>query len=274
MKLDQDSVATQDVLHVASALGLGNRTSGSSFFDQMANALSKAVSENAYRSRLMAIAGHDLKQPLQTISLLLEILGLQIADPDAKPHLQKAHRSIKLIAEGLDNLAMASRLDVDRESLRLSHFSISEVLEKLLPAWQEHAAEKCVTMRVARSSAYVTSNFAMLTTILNNLVGNAIKYSPGGRILVGCRRMNSQLSLQVLDTGVGIRPERLAQVFLAFHQEDPSADGLGLGLSIVQRNAAILGHRVRMRSEAGKGSIFSVEVPISLSSTRSVLSPC
>jgi signal transduction histidine kinase len=263
--LDQDVMMPQDVQLASATVGLelAARTLGSNFLDQLTNALSKSVLENAYRSRLMAITGHDLKQPLQTISLLLEILGMEITNPDAKPHLQKAQRSVRLIAEGLDSLAMASRPDIDLDSPGLGCFNISDILQRLVPTWHEHAAENGVFLRVTRCSARVTSNVAMLTTILDNLVGNAIKYAPQGRVLVGCRRLNSHLQIQVLDTGVGIRPDRLEHVFLAFHQEDPNTNGLGLGLSIVQRTAATLGHRIRIKSEVGRGSVFSVEVPLS-----------
>ncbi|MDR3387920.1 MAG: HAMP domain-containing sensor histidine kinase [Rudaea sp.] len=263
MTLEQNQTTTSDVPRASrSTVGQpGDRVPENSLFDQVTRALTKAVHENIYRSRLMALAGHDLKQPLQVISMLLELLTAQIADPGAKPRMQLAHESIKRIADGLDRLALASRLDIDPDLPQRTIFPVADVLQLIKPTWQEHAANKGVELRVCGSSAYVTSDVAMLTTILDNFIGNAIKYTPRGLVLVGCRRVRDHVSIQVLDTGVGIQPERLEQIFVAFHQEDPASGGLGLGLSIAQRTATILGHRVRVRSEVARGSAFCIEVP-------------
>jgi signal transduction histidine kinase len=98
----------------------------------------------------------------------------------------------------------------------------------------------------------------MLTSILGNLVGNAIKYTPRGSVLVGCRRHGNRLSIQVADSGIGIGGERINAIFAPFHQEDPQSAGLGLGLAIVRRSADSLGHSIRVKSVVGRGSVFSI----------------
>ena len=102
----------------------------------------------------------------------------------------------------------------------------------------------------------------MLTTIIGNLVGNAIKYAVNEKVLVGCRRRGDELLIQVLDSGLGIPDDRLKTIFEAFYQLDTEAEGLGLGLSVVRSTAAALGHRVGIASTVGRGSVFTVAVPI------------
>jgi len=241
---------------------LGARTAGVTLVEQLTLALARAVDENEHRSRLMALAGHDLKQPLQVISMLLEVLALQVGNAGEKPRLELVRQSIRRIAEGLDCLALASRTTLDLDTPRQTAFPITHILTAIEPTWREHAAQKQVRFSIVPSAVFVHSDIAMLTTILDNLVGNAIKYARGGRVLIGCRHSKDFVSIQVLDNGVGIRAERLQEIFRAFHQEDTASTGLGLGLSIVRRTAAMLGHRIRVDSQVGKGSVFSIEVPI------------
>lgn len=264
MTLDHTALMTPDCLQLATwhHPPRGAYTVETSLLDQLTIALKKAVDENAQRSRLMALAGHDLKQPLQVISMLLGLLAVQNGTVSMKPQLELAHQSIRRIADGLDRLALASRMTVDLDAPRRTTFPITDILKLIEPTWREHAAQQHVRFTVVPSSACVTSDIAMLTTILDNLVGNAIKYTPDGRVLIGCRRINDHVSIQVLDNGLGIRNEQLQQIFVAFHQEDSSADGLGLGLSIVGRTAATLGHRIRVESIVGRGSAFCVDVPM------------
>ena len=221
--------------------------------------LEDAVADSVFRSRLMAMVGHDLKQPLQVVSILLDTLLAHLDNhPDAAPRVRLLRESLDRIAEGLDGLALASTVGARVTALR--DFPVSEVLRRIEPTWHEHAARKGIELRVAHSSADITSDLTMLSAIVDNLVGNAIKYTSRGCVLVGCRRGIDRLSIQVLDTGPGIKSTQLEKIFEAFHQENPTSDGLGLGLSIVQYTAAALGHAVRVSSALGQGSVFSVDV--------------
>ena len=142
--------------------------------------------------------------------------------------------------------------------------TIADILESIDATWREHAAHKGVRLRVVYSSARVLSDVAMLRTMIGNLVGNAIKYTPRGSVLVGCRRLKNELLIQVVDSGIGIEAARMQALFAAFHQEDARSEGLGLGLSIVQRTAEALGHRIRVQSRVGRGSLFSICVPLAI----------
>ena len=231
---------------------------------ELRKTLAMAARAHRYRSRLMAVAGHDLKQPLQVIMMVLDILEAKLVDPNAKPRLQLAHEAIERMATGLDQLASASILDQESDIPTLRTFSIADILDSIDATWREHAAHKGVRLRVMYSSARVLSDVAMLRTMIGNLVGNAIKYTPRGSVLVGCRRLKNELLIQVVDSGIGIEAARMQALFAAFHQEDARSEGLGLGLSIVQRTAEALGHRIRVQSRVGRGSLFSICVPLAI----------
>jgi len=263
MNFDQDKLTT--VISDASRPDLRRDlpAAGDRFDDlTLARALAIASGDNPYRSRLMAMIGHDLKQPLQLISFILELLGAELADTDQKPRLLLAQDAVRRIADGLDRLVLASKPDHLPPAPVPTTFPISDILLRIAPIWREHAMRGGVRLRVARSSAHVTSDVEMLSTILGNLIGNAIKYAPRGHVLVGCRRIGDRLRIQVIDTGRGIPADRIAALFVPFHQEDPDSAGFGLGLAIAQRSAALLGHKIEVRSVVGKGSQFSVEVPL------------
>jgi len=223
--------------------------------------LSKSLRRSARQAYVMKVTGHDLRQPLHVLSMLFDTLALQPGHSDATAHIALAHRAIRRMAEGLDQLALASRPGPDTERSQPRLFPVAEVLRQIEPTWSAHALEKQVRLHVMPSSAWIRSDSSMLRTILDNLIGNAIKYSTQGRVVVGCRLKGDLLSIRVIDQGIGISADALRNIFTAFHQEDPSSSGMGLGLSIVQLAAAALGHRIRVESRLGRGSIFSVDIP-------------
>jgi signal transduction histidine kinase len=215
-----------------------------------------------FLSNLMATAGHDLRQPLQVISLILALLERDFPVSSTPSPLKLAREAIAQLAAGLDRLAFASRLTPGSDEPSIATFPIAEMLHLLGSMWGYAALQKGIRLRIVNSSAYVASDLAMLTSIVGNLVGNAIKYTPRGGIVVGCRRHGDCLSIQVIDSGIGIDAERVNAIFAPFHQEDPRSAGLGLGLAIAQRSADSLGHHIRVESIVGRGSIFSVDVPL------------
>lgn len=225
-------------------------------------ALSKALRQNARRADVMAVTGHDLRQPLHVLSMLLETIALQSRHAEAAAQATLARRAIRRMADGLDQLALASRADADIGLAQACAFPVAEVLRSLEPTWGAHAGERQVHLRVISSSAWVCSERSLLTTILDNLIDNAIKYSAQRRILIGCRRKGNLLSIRVLDQGMGIAEDRLQRLVAAFHQGDRSSVGMDLGLSIVRLTAAALGHRVEVASRFGRGTAFSVTVPL------------
>jgi signal transduction histidine kinase len=213
-------------------------------------------------SRLMAVAGHDLKQPLQVMVMAIERVRAKLTDPKDQERLGYAVDAGLRMAEELDQLAETSALQAGFGAPQLKTFPIADVFESVVDTWRLHAETKGLRLIVMPSTARVVSDPAMLRAILGNLVGNAIKYTERGRVLLGCRRRGNFATLEVLDSGCGIPAERLDAVFDAFHQINPGSEGLGLGLSIVRRTCEALGHPVEVKSDLARGSHFSVRVPL------------
>jgi signal transduction histidine kinase len=214
-------------------------------------------------SRLMAVAGHDLKQPLQVMVMAIDRIRNKLTDPKDRERLGYAIDAGMRMAEELDQLAETSVLQSGMGAPALTSFPISEVFESIRHNWRLHAEAKGLDLVIVPSAAHVVSDPTMLRAIIGNLVGNAIKYTSEGRVLVGCRRHGNAISIDVLDSGAGIPQEQHASIFDAFHQINPGSEGLGLGLSIVRRTAEALGHVVELKSDLAHGSHFSVLVPLS-----------
>jgi len=229
--------------------------------EALVRALDAARRSDEARARLLAVAGHDLRQPLQVISMALELLqpSLKPADARGVRLLGMAQEACGQMLTDLGALAEASAQSAS--SANLTAFPIADVLSQIVPRWRHHAKARNLRLRVQSSRAIVRSDPVMLATILGNLVGNAIKYTRQGGVLVGCRARGTSVFLDVIDTGIGLAPEAQGRIFDAFSQLDPADDGMGLGLSIVRRTAAVLDHPVQVRSEPGRGSRFTVEMP-------------
>jgi signal transduction histidine kinase len=219
-------------------------------------------------SRLMAVAGHDLKQPLQVMVMAIDRVRNKLTDPKDQERLGYAVDAGLRMAEELDQLAETSALQAGFGAPQVKTFAISDVFDSMVNTWRLHAEQKGLQLIVLPSRARVVSDPAMLRAILGNLIGNAIKYTERGRVLVGCRRRGSFVSIEVLDSGSGIPAGQLGAVFDAFHQIDPASEGLGLGLSIVRRTSEALGHAVEVKSDLARGSHFSIRVPLAAVSAK------
>ena len=213
-------------------------------------------------SRLMAVAGHDLKQPLQVMIMAIDRIRNKLTDEKDRQRLGYAIDAGMRMAEELDRLAETSVLQTGFGAPELKSFPIAEVFDSIVANWGLHAEAKGLDLVVILSKALVVSDPTMLRAILGNLVGNAIKYTSHGRVLVGCRRHAHELSIEVLDSGPGIADEQRDAIFEAFHQIHPDSEGLGLGLSIVRRTAEALGHAITLKSDLARGSHFSIRVPL------------
>lgn len=213
-------------------------------------------------SRLMAVAGHDLKQPLQVMVLAIDRVRSKLTEPRDRERLRLAIDAGTRMAEELDRLAETSALQIGLGAPKLTSFPVSDIFESIVHNWHLHAEAKGLRLIVLPSAARIVSDPGMLRAIVGNLVGNAIKYTERGRVLVGCRRRGNFLSIEVLDTGSGIPAEQLGAIFDAFHQINPASEGLGLGLSIVRRSAEALGHKIALKSDLARGSHFTVQVPL------------
>jgi PAS domain S-box-containing protein len=230
--------------------------------ETLIRALDAATESSEARSRLLAVAGHDLRQPLQVVSMVLDRLGPKLTDKKDRRYLEHARDALGRLTGDLERLAQASAAD---SAIRpsLMDFPIREVLARIASTWRHHAEAKGLALRVMSCRYNVRSDPAMLTTIIGNFVGNAIKYTDKGGVVVGCRRRSKdRLAIEVVDTGVGIDPAVQQYLFDDRFRIDTSIEGLGLGLPIVRRTAAVLGHALSVASAPGRGSRFSVEVPL------------
>ncbi len=226
----------------------------------------QAVRANIGKSRFLAAASHDLRQPLQTISLLQGILAKRVKDESTLKLVERLDETVGSMSSMLDKLLNINQLEAGIVRPEIIDFPINVLLEQLRTEFTYHTAEKGLDWCVVPSRLTVRSDPRLLEQMIRNLLSNAVKYTREGKILLGCRRRAGNLRIEVIDTGVGIPKEEVRRIFDEFHQLDnparESSRGLGLGLSIVQRLSELLGHAIDVRSFPGSGSLFAVEVPL------------
>lgn len=217
---------------------------------------------NQARSRLLRAASHDLRQPLHALGLFVAQFGARAYDPETSHIAAQAGAAVTALQELLDAILDISRLDAGAILPRVVDFDINTLLDRLTTAFAPSAAEKGLRLRVVPSRLYLRSDPVLLGRILLNLAANALRYTHRGGILIGCRRRGGRVRIEVWDTGIGIAPEQRQAIFQEFYQAaDPQGAGLGLGLAIAARLAALLGGRIEVASRPGKGSVFAFEVP-------------
>jgi two-component system CheB/CheR fusion protein len=232
----------------------------------LAAAKAQAERANIGKSRFLAAASHDLRQPLQTISLLQGILAKRVTDVSTRKLVDRLDETVSSMSSMLDKLLDINQLEAGIVRPEVIDFPINGLLDQLRTEFTYHAAEKGLRWSVVPSRLAVRSDPQLLEQMLRNLLSNAVKYTKEGKILLGCRRRGEKLRIEVLDTGIGIPTMEVRRIFEEFHQLDnparESSRGLGLGLSIVQRLGELLGHPIDVRSLPGSGSVFAVEVPL------------
>lgn len=226
----------------------------------------EAERANAGKSRFLAAASHDLRQPLQTISLLQGMLEKRIHDEPTLKLVRRLDETVSSMSGMLDKLLDINQLEAGIVRPAIVDFPIKHLLDELRTELTFHTANNGLDWRVVPSSLTVRSDPRLLEQILRNLLSNAVKYTTNGKLLLGCRRHGDYLRIEVWDTGPGIPELELQAIFDEFHQLDNPArersKGLGLGLAIVQRLADLLGHKIDVRSRLGVGSVFTIEVPL------------
>jgi Na+/proline symporter/signal transduction histidine kinase len=232
---------------------------------ELARAKAEADDANISKTRFLAAASHDILQPLNAARLYATSL-VERKGPGEEGRLAgNIDASLEAVEEILGALLDISRLDTGAMKPEISTFRIDEIFGQLDVEFAPLAAEKGLELRFVPSALAVRSDRRLLRRLLQNLVSNAIKYTPSGRVLVGCRRRGNQLRIEIADTGLGIPASKQQIIFKEFQRLEEGAKaarGLGLGLSIVERIARILDHEIRLRSVARKGSVFSVEIPV------------
>ena len=172
----------------------------------------------------------------------------------------------------LNTLLDINQIEAGTVRAELITFPINDLFDRLRDEFTYHAQAKRLALRVVPCGLSIHSDPRLLEQMIRNLLSNALKYTKRGKVLLGCRRREGMLSIEIWDTGIGIPDEELQAIFEEYHQLDNAARersrGLGLGLSIVQRLGKLLGHRVRVRSHLGKGSVFAIEVVLATGEQR------
>jgi len=218
------------------------------------------------KSRFLAAASHDLRQPMQSILLFAEVLRPHLRDGPGLDALGRLQHGLEILKGLLDGLLDISRLDAGIVAPQLEEFRVSDIVRNLDDAYAPVAQEKGLDWRVHPCNAAIRSDRVLLGRMLRNLVENAIRYTDSGGISVDCSVEADRVLIGVHDTGRGIPADQIDRVFEELYQVDnPERDrnqGLGLGLAIVRRLSDLLDHPVTVSSHPGQGSLFSISVPL------------
>ena len=230
-------------------------------------AKAEAEEANISKTRFLAAAAHDLLQPLNAAKLFAALLNEHRDEmtPEQSKLVARVESGLLGVEDLLSALLDISRLDTAAPEPNREDFHIADTFKALEAQFSQTFKEQGLELRFAHTDMCVHSDTALLRRILQNFVSNARRYTREGGVLVGCRRRNGEVAIQVVDTGVGIAERDQKAVFEEFHRLSDGAEsvkrGLGLGLAIVDRIARLLGHEVSLSSELGKGSCFEVVVP-------------
>jgi signal transduction histidine kinase len=220
---------------------------------------------NLAKSRFLAAASHDLRQPLHALGLFVAQLRGPKSEKERKRTIEHIDAALLAMNELFSALLDISKLDAGVLTQTVAEFPVAQLLKRVETTFRVAAEDKGLSLRIVASSAWVHSDFVLLERILFNLVSNAVRYSSHGGIIVGCRRRDRQLRIEVWDTGVGIPQDQHQNIFSEFYRlGEPGRDrqfGFGLGLAIVERLCHLLDHPINVTSTVGKGSRFTVVVP-------------
>ena len=226
----------------------------------------EAERANAAKTRFLAAASHDLRQPMHSISLLVGVLRTRLTEPAQLDLADKVQSSVTTMENLFGNLLDISKLDAGAVHAHIEDVDLGWLLERAAQTWAPQAHEKGLSLRVRPGRWLVRGDATLLERIVGNLLANAIRYTRRGGVLVGCRRRGATCELQVWDTGPGIPAEHREAIFEEFFRiGTPGAGqekGLGLGLSIVRRCVHLLDYTVSVASREGRGSVFSVTMPL------------
>ncbi len=221
---------------------------------------------NALKSRFLAAANHDLRQPLFALGAYLALLARRVEEPALKEICDKMRQPLEAMREMLNALLDVSQLERGAIRPRICDFWVDEVLERVIASNRPQAEGKGLHLTWLPSGCIGRSDPALLERVINNLVSNAIRYTREGQVAISCERRNGSARITVSDTGIGIPEEALKEIFEEYVQLDnPTRDrskGLGLGLSIARYIADALGQRIEVHSTIGKGSTFTLDTPL------------
>jgi signal transduction histidine kinase len=235
---------------------------------QAAEKTAAAERANTAKTRFLAAASHDLRQPFQAMRLYLEVLSMKLPgnDPVITTSLAGLSKSMAAGEQLLGAILDMSTLDAGIVRAHRETFPVSEVVAAVVAECEVAAEAKGLRLRAVPCSQLVDSDPKLLTRMLRHLIHNALRYTPKGGVVVGCRNHGDHLSLEVWDSGIGIAEDQLGLVFDEFYQvgnaERDREQGLGIGLSAVSRMGQLLDHAIDVRSHLARGSVFSISLPL------------
>ncbi|MDI9246804.1 PAS domain-containing hybrid sensor histidine kinase/response regulator [Marinobacter sp. CHS3-4] len=234
--------------------------------EQMLKAKSVAEQANQSKTRFLASASHDLLQPLNAARLFTSALAGKKTDSETADLVDHIDSSLGAAEEIISTLLDISKLDAGALEPDIGTFPVNDIMRHLANDFSAIAKDQGLDLHVVPSRAWVRSDSKLLRRVIQNFLSNAIRYTPNGRILLGCRRLRGYIRIEVWDTGPGIPDDQIAKIFEEFRRFQQGRDqkGLGLGLAIVDRISNMLDHPVNVRSVQGIGSVFSITVPLAV----------
>lgn len=242
------------------------RYENSGLIEELRRRKEVAEEANIAKSRFLAAASHDLRQPLHALGLFVQALEESPLANRERQVIGNIRHSVDAMEELFNALLDISRLDAGVVQPVVTTIPLSMVFDRVRFEYAPIARQKRVSLTVMRTAVHVVSDPSLLGRIVRNLLANAVRYTDRGGVVLGCRRRGNTVRIEVWDTGRGIPAERHSEIFREFYQlENPERDrrkGLGLGLAIVERLSRLLDHPVELRSSVGKGSVFSITVPL------------
>ena len=232
--------------------------------DDLLRAKQQAEAASSLKSSVLISVTHDLLQPLNAARLTLSTLAEMNVPQHGVALIEQVDRSLLMLEDLLRTLLDISKLDAGVLKPEARPILVASLFEPLKQEFSSFAIKRGLSLRIQSTSEAVVSDPLILRRILQNLLANALRYTQRGGVLMGCRRKDGKLCIQVHDTGPGIPEAQRQAIFLEFQRGDSSAGdqaGFGLGLSIVRRFASELGHEIQLNSRLGRGSTFSVTLP-------------
>jgi PAS domain S-box-containing protein len=261
VEISLSPIAQEDGILVAAAIR--DVTPHKQAEQALTDARREAEHANLAKSRFLATASHDLRQPLQALELLNGALRRMITDGDCLEVLAQQHEAIDTMSRLLNALLDIGKLESGAIKLVLTDFEVAGLFDEMRREFGPVAASKSLALSIGAASECVHSDPALIGQLLRNLLSNAIKYTHEGSVELRCERSVDLVRIEVRDSGIGIPPDQVALVFDEFYQVgvNPNAarDGYGLGLSIVQRIVRLLGIRIEVVSEPGL-TVFAIEL--------------
>jgi signal transduction histidine kinase len=244
------------------------RAENSKLVERLREQAGIAEKSNRDKTRFLAAAAHDLRQPLHALGLFGAAIEKRLRERPEYPLINSMMRSIESLEKSFTALLDISRLDAGAVKPAYQVFPVRDLFRRIYMQYAGEAERLDISLRFRAAGKLVRSDPMLLERIVSNLVQNALRYTERGGVLVAARRAGNDVAIEVWDSGIGIPPEQMESIFQEFYQVDnierDRTKGIGMGLAIVQRLTALLEHRIDVRSQPGKGSIFRVVIPASL----------